>query len=179
MVKKIHLIHHVSMNKDKPLLAIKEPLDNLKNKYPFGIKLISESSELLHNFNLPRYTECFFLKGNLYLVSEHIQTEIKDLTEAVYFLMPGVLKESDIDSVFNIIKEKHGADYFKLLKYEDKKEIKNFIVADFLFKKKINFKKADSNFDYMRLKSRRIISKLRPVIMKDDDLIAYLLNKSF
>lgn len=179
MVKKIHLIHHVSMNEDKPLLAIPEPLDNFKNKYPFGIKIISESSELLHNFNLPRYTECFFLKGNLYLVSEHLQTEIKNLAEAVYFLMPNVLKENDVIAVFNIIKEKHHAEYYKLLKYEDKKEIRNFIVSDYLFKQKINFKKAHSNFDYMRLKSRRIISKLKPVIMKDDDLINYLLNKSF
>lgn len=182
-MKKSHLIHHISLKDGKEFLNIKDELDKfniVKNKYPFSIKVIGQSSELLHNFDLPRYTEFFFYKGILYIVDKHLQKEIIKIADSIFFIIPGNIKEKDLEEIFKIIKNENNEEYIKLIKTSgDKRDVKNFIVRDYLFKKKLDFKESESKFEYMMLKSKRIISNIKTLKMESKDLIEYILNKKF
>ncbi len=184
MIKRSYLIHQISMKKDKPLLNIdeeKKKFDIIKNKYPFDVKYIGSSSEILQNFNLSAYTECFFFKGSLFIVTDCIQTEINKIADAVFFLFDGNISENDLNYTFNYVKSNIPEDYLKILKSKasEKKEVQHFIARDYLFKKKIIEELTESNFEYMMLKSKRIISKMKTIKMKEKDFIKYLLHKGF
>lgn len=183
MMKKNQIIHHFTMKDDKPTLNFDNELkkfSSLDKIYPFKIQYIHDNSEYLYNFNLPRYTECFFILNTLFIVIEHLQTEIVRLAKAVYFIMPGNIRHKDLEAVFEFIKDFEDIqNKIKKMKVSiDKTEVRHFIASTYLFEQKLVHENIESSFDKMMLKSRRIITKIKPVKIKVKD-IDYLLEKEF
>lgn len=182
MIKKSHnVIYHIVMNNEKEVLEESVAKKNLvAEKYKFKIKYITKTSEFLYNFNLPRYTQCFYAMNTLFIILEHIQYPIEKIANAVYFLLPENINEKDILLVYDYIKNfDNFENKIKSLKLQEgKKDTKSFMVRSYLFEEKIKKTTEVTGFEKLMLKSRRVIFKIKDVKIKNKD-IDYLLTKGF
>lgn len=185
-MKKIQNIYDKSMVEDQPILDFFEAFNLFsKNKksesYPFDIKYIHSNSEYLYNYNIPRYTECFFVKNTLFIISNHLQHQLDILADSARFLVSGIIKIKDLDNIYSYLKESNHEvlSYFRVKNADmTLKENQHYIAKYYMFLKKIEYSQNESSFFKMMLKSRRILSKVynNGEIEKD---IEYLLNKNF
>jgi hypothetical protein len=186
IMKKLQNIYDKSMAEDQSTVDFFEAFNAFsKNKksesYPFYIKYIHSNSEYLYNYNIPRYTECFFVKDTLFVISNHLQHQLSVLADSARFLVDGIIKIKDLDNIYNYLKKNNHEvlSYFRLKNVDmTLKENQHYIAKYYLFLKKIDYDQDESSFFKMMLKSRRILSKIHNNGEVEKD-IEYLLNKNF
>jgi len=166
MKKNSIAIYYFTMQENLPILNVNDYNKNLnEKKYTFKINIINNTSEYLYNFNLPRYTQCFFAFNTLYIIKENLQYPIKKIADAVFFLKSENLNEKDISLVIDYLKENIDLeDRVKKLKLQkDKRSTKEYLVRSYLFQEKI--KKDVNKENYVS----KVVSKSKSIFLKDNN----------